>query len=93
MERFVTPIGLLAEPGVNPNSHFVRALRDALANERDNVIQSMKIQLCGLYTMTWLGGQPDGKELQAFIETLVTPSDDSTNKWQPSRPWLICYDW
>ena len=80
---------LLAEPGVNPNSHFVRALRDALANEEGTVFMYSKHEnstLRAIHDDLAREVEPDGKELQAFIETLVTPSDDSTNKWQPSRP-------
>lgn len=80
---------LLAKPGVNPNSHFVRALQDALAHEKGTVFMYSKHEnstLRAIHDDLDREVEPDGKELQAFIETLVTPSDDSTNKWQPSRP-------
>ena len=55
-------------------------------------IQSMKIQLCGLYDDLAREVEPDGKEAQAFIETLVTVTILRTSG-NLLDSWLICYDW
>lgn len=80
---------LLADSKINPNSQFVRALRDALGNDNGTIFmysnherttlnaihEDLKAQACD-----------DAKELQAFIESIAVPKSAYVRTSLPRRP-------
>ncbi|MDC0507017.1 DUF2779 domain-containing protein [Luminiphilus sp.] len=80
---------LLADPKINPNSEFVRALRDAIGTDDGTVFMYSnheKTTLNAIHEELEAETSHDARELQAFIESIAAPKKDAAVKWVPSRP-------
>ena len=80
---------LLANPKINPNSEFVRALRDAIGADDGTVFMYSnheKTTLNAIHEELEAETSHDARELQAFIESIAAPKKDAAVKWVPSRP-------
>ena len=80
---------LLADAKINPNSEFVRALRDAVGGDDGTIFMYSnheKTTLNAIHEELDSETSQDVGELQAFIESIAAPQKDAVVKWVPSRP-------
>ena len=83
---------LLADSKSNPNSEFVRALRDAIGNDNGTVFMYSnheRTTLNALHEDLEAEACVDAKELQAFIEWIAAPRPDSIRTWVPTDLWSL----
>jgi len=80
---------LLADAKINPNSEFVRALRDAVGGD-DGIVfmysNHEKTTLNAIHEELESETSQDARELQEFIESIAAPKKDALVKWVPNRP-------
>lgn len=79
---------LLADAKINPNSEFVRALRDAVGSDDGTVFTYSNHEKTTLKAIhEELDGEisQDKRELQLFIESIAAPKKDAAINWVPSR--------
>ncbi|MDA9915488.1 DUF2779 domain-containing protein [Luminiphilus sp.] len=80
---------LLADAKINPNSEFVRALRDAVGGDDGTVFMYSnheKTTLNAIHEELENETSQDARELQAFIESIAAPKKEAVLKWVPNRP-------
>ena len=80
---------LLADATKNPNTQFVRALKDAIGGDGGTIFMYSsheKSTLNAIHDDLELEADDESKELRAFIESIAAPKRDAVKTWQPVRP-------
>jgi len=79
---------LCTEPGIFPNFRFVRALREALGNDKGSIFMFASHEntiLNAIISQLMESGEPDREELIAFLKTIAAPTKSNAVQWEGDR--------